>query len=153
LQVWDPSGPRSFFAKLPGFPDARGGLVSTADDYLAFAQMMMNQGKSGKRQVLSAKSVEAMMTDQVPAEVQARSMFIPGFWEERGWGYAGSIVKKHVPGGPRGYGWDGGYGTEAYWDKKTGVIAIMLSQRLVESPVYPPIFQKFFDGAYSAAGI
>jgi CubicO group peptidase (beta-lactamase class C family) len=153
LDVWDPSGPKSFFAKLPGFPGAHGGLVSTVDDYLAFAQMMMDQGKAGKRQVLSAQSVDAMMTDQIPADVKANSMFIPGFWDERGWGYAGSVIKKHMPGGPRGFGWDGGYGTVAYWDKQSGVIAIMFSQRLVESPVYPEIFQKFFDGAYAAAGI
>jgi CubicO group peptidase (beta-lactamase class C family) len=114
--------------------------------------MMMNKGRVGDRQVLSAKSVEAMMTDHIPAEVKARSPFSPGFWDQRGWGYAGSIIKKHVAGEPRGFGWDGGYGTCAYWDVQTGVIVIFLSQRLVESPVYSDVFHKFFDGAYSAAG-
>lgn len=153
LEVWDPSGPNSFWAKTPGFPDARGGLVSTADDYLAFAQMLLNKGKAGNRQILSAKSVEAMMTDQIPENVKARSLFIPGFWEQRGWGYAVSIIKKNLPGEPHGIGWDGGYGTCAYWDPKTGVVVIMLSQRLVEGPTYSEIFQKFFDNIYAAADV
>ncbi|HEX4169580.1 MAG TPA: serine hydrolase domain-containing protein [Bryobacteraceae bacterium] len=153
LEVWDASGEKSFFARQPGFPGAHGGLVSTVDDYLAFAQMMMNKGKAGNRQVLSANSVDAMMTDHIPADVKARSTFIPGFWEMRGWGYAGSIIKQHLPGEPRGFGWDGGYGTVAYWDVQSGAIVFMFSQRLVESPAYSDIFQKFFSGAYAAAGV
>ena len=153
LDVWDPSGEKSFFAQHHGFFGAHGGLVSTVDDYHAFAQMLLNKGKVGDRQVLSEKSVEAMMTDQIPADVKARSAFIPGFWELRGWGYGGSIIKKHEPGQPRGFGWDGGYGTVAYWDKQSDVTVIMFSQRLVESPAYPEAVQRFFEGAYAAAEV
>jgi CubicO group peptidase (beta-lactamase class C family) len=154
LQVWDPSGPESFFARLPGFPGAHGGLVSTVDDYCAFAQMMLDGGMAGKRRLMSNQSVQVMMSDQIPEDVKARSAFVPGFWEERGWGYAGSIMKQHLPpGAQRGFGWDGGYGTMAYWDPRSRVIAIILSQRLVESPSYPEIFHKFYEGAYSAAGV
>jgi CubicO group peptidase (beta-lactamase class C family) len=107
LEVFDPSGPASFFAKMPGFPGAHGGLVSTADDYLAFAEMMMNKGKAGSRHLLSAKSVAVMMTDHIPADVKARSPFSAGFWDKRGWGYAGAVVTKPVPGEPRaGFGWE-----------------------------------------------
>ena len=151
LEVWDPPGPASFFAKLPGFPGAHGGLVSTVDDYHAFAQMLLDEGQAGNRQVLTPKSVAAMMSDQVPAAVKAHSPFVPGWWDWHGWGYGGSIIQEHRRGEPRGFGWDGGYGTTAYWDRDSGITVIMLSQRLVESPVYPPIFQKFFDGAYAAA--
>jgi hypothetical protein len=54
-----------------------------------------------------------MMSDQIPAEVEARSPFTPGFWDKRGWGYAVSIIKKQHPGEPRGVSWDGGYGAYA----------------------------------------
>lgn len=150
LEVWDPSGEASFFAKPHGFYGAHGGLVSTVDDYCAFAQMMLNKGKVGNKQVLSAESVEAMMTDQIPADVKARSLFVPGFWDLRGWGYALSVIKKIVLGEPRGFGWDGGYGTVAYWDKSTGTIVLFFSQRLVEDPTYSEIFHQFFDQAYAA---
>lgn len=153
LEVWDPSGAPSSFAKRPGFPGAHGGLVSTADDYLAFAQMMINNGKVGSRQVLSAKSVAAMMTDQIPADVKTRSPFSPGFWEARGRGYGGSVITKHDPSEPRGFGWDGGYGTCAYWDVRNGVTVIFPSQRLVGSPTYSEVFHRSFDGVYAAAGV
>lgn len=53
----------------------------------------------------------------------------------------------------RGFGWDGGYGACAYWDLQNGVTVIFVSPRLVESPLYSEIFQKFFDSAYAAAGV
>jgi len=150
LEVWDPSGQSSFFAKLHGFPGAHGGLVSTVDDYAAFAEMMLNEGKAGKTRVLSAESVKAMTTDNIPQEVKARSTFVPGFWDLRGWGYGLSVIKKQEPGEPRGFGWDGGYGTVAYWDNKTRTIVLLFSQRLVEGPTYSEIFRKFFSEAYAA---
>jgi CubicO group peptidase (beta-lactamase class C family) len=150
LEVWDPSGKSSFFAKQHGFPGAHGGLVSTVDDYAVFAQMMVNKGKVGSTRVLSAESVEAMTTDHIPQEVKARSTFVPGFWDLRGWGYALSVIKKQEPGEPRGCGWDGGYGTVAYWDNKTGTIVLLFSQRLVEGPTYSEVFRKFFSEAYEA---
>lgn len=150
MEIWDPAGEASFFAKSHGFPGANGGLVSTVDDYAAFAQMMLNKGKIGNAQVLSAKSVEAMMTDHIPQDVKARSPFVPGFWDLRGWGYALSTIKRIEPGEPRGFGWDGGYGTVAYWDTATNAIVLLFSQRLVESPTYSEIFRNFFSEAYAA---
>jgi CubicO group peptidase (beta-lactamase class C family) len=47
LDVWDPAGPESFFAKPPGFAGAHGGLVSTADDYLAFVSFLLGGGRAG----------------------------------------------------------------------------------------------------------
>jgi len=136
LEVWDPTGEASFFARPHGFPGAHGGLVSTVDDYCAFAQMMLNKGKVGNRQVLSAESVLAMMTDHVPQDVKTRSLFVPGFWDLRGWGYALSIIRKIEAGEPRGFGWDGGYGTVAYWD----------------SPRWSPQNRPMVDGSKPANG-
>lgn len=151
LEVFDPGGAASFFARRPGFPAGHGGLVSTADDYLAFARMMLDGGEAGGRRLLSAASVEAMTTDQVPDDVKARSPFAPGFWERRGWGYGGSMVKDPAPGEPRGFGWDGGYGTSAYWDAATGTIGILLTQRVVDSPEYPELYRTFWDHVHAAA--
>jgi CubicO group peptidase (beta-lactamase class C family) len=153
LEVWDPAGDGSFFAKSHGFFGAHGGLVSTVDDFCAFAQMMLSQGKVRNRQVLSAQSVEAMTRDQIPQDVKARSQFVPGFWDLRGWGYALSVIRKHEFGEPRGCGWDGGYGTVAYWDQKSGAIVLLFSQRLFEGPTYSEIFHEFFSGAYAALDV
>jgi CubicO group peptidase (beta-lactamase class C family) len=115
--------------------------------------MMLNKGRHGDCQVLSAKSVELMMTDHISADVIAHSTFIPGFWDLRGWGYGGSIIKKHELDQPRGFGWDGGYGVVAYWDATSGVTVLLFSQRLVSSPAYDEIFKRFFNRAYAAAGV
>src|SRR5438105_14993668 len=57
------------WSREPAFPSGAGGLVSTIDDYLAFGQMMLSQGKHGNERVLSRLSVETMTTDQLtPAQ-------------------------------------------------------------------------------------
>jgi len=95
-----------------------------------------------------------MLSEQVPEEVKRRSLFVPGFWEHQGWGYGLSIRLGAQPGEPRGRGWFGGYGTCAYRDRESGVTAILLSQRLVDSACSASkIYADFFDGAYSAAGL
>jgi len=153
LDVWDPAGTESFFAKLPGFAGAHGGLVSTADDYLAFARMLLERGSSRGRRIIAEELTVGMMKDQIPSDVKARSAFVPGFWEQRGWGYGLSVIHRVLPGEPRGCGWDGGYGTCAYWERETGVVVILLSQRLVESPQYSDIYHDFFRHAYAAVGL
>src|SRR5205823_1078407 len=61
------------WSRSPAFPSGAGGLVSTIDDYLAFGQMMLNQGKHGSERVLSRPAVETMTTDQLTAEQKAVS--------------------------------------------------------------------------------
>jgi CubicO group peptidase (beta-lactamase class C family) len=148
LELFDAAGADSQFSRPPGFPSAAGGLISTADDYLAFARMMLNKGEHGGRQLLSQRSVELMTTDHITPEQKAVSPFVPGFWDKRGWGYALSIVRKHEPGEPRGFGWDGGYGTSCYWDPRTGLIGVLMTQRLMDSPTAPPAFVDFWRSAY-----
>jgi CubicO group peptidase (beta-lactamase class C family) len=150
FDVFDPAGQESQFSRPPGFPSASGGLVSTADDYLAFARMMLNKGEYGGRRLLSERSIELMTTDHITAQQKAVSPFGPGFWDKRGWGYALSIVHKHEPGEPRGLGWDGGYGTSSYWDPQSGVIGVLLTQRMMDSPSAPAAFVDFWRSAYEA---
>src|SRR5216683_6667892 len=56
------------FASPPVFENASGGLVSTAEDFNAFAQMMLNGGRLGSERILSRPSVELMTTDQIAPE-------------------------------------------------------------------------------------
>ncbi|MCY1083303.1 serine hydrolase domain-containing protein [Archangium lansingense] len=150
FDVFDAPGKESRFSRPPGFPSAAGGLISTADDYLAFARMMLNKGEHQGRRLLSARSVELMTTDHITPQQKAASPFSPGFWDEHGWGYGLSIVQKHEPGDPRGFGWDGGYGTSSYWDPETGVIGVLLTQRMMDSPTAPAAFVDFWRTAYEA---
>src|SRR5260370_39908988 len=56
------------FAQPPVFENGSAGLVSTADDFNAFAQMMLNGGRLGSERILSRPPVELMTTDQLSPE-------------------------------------------------------------------------------------
>jgi CubicO group peptidase (beta-lactamase class C family) len=52
----------------PAGPSGGGGLFSTADDYLRFAQMLLNGGEFGGRRYLSPRTVHMMRTNHLQAE-------------------------------------------------------------------------------------
>jgi CubicO group peptidase (beta-lactamase class C family) len=115
----------------PAFPSAANGLVSTAEDLLAFARMLLAGGVHAGERLVSAESVRAMAEDEIPAEQKARSPFFPGFWDTRGWGLGVSVVTAPVEEMPAGrFGWDGALGTSLYVDPGTGTLGILLTQRM-----------------------
>jgi CubicO group peptidase (beta-lactamase class C family) len=141
----------SMWSRPPAFPDAGGGLLSTVDDYLAFGQMLLNNGTYSSERILSRPVVELMTTDQItPAQKAAsRSAFFPGFWDNHGWGFGVSIVtgRDDVAAVPGRYGWDGGLGTSWASDPAEEMVAILLSQRMLfETNLLP----DFWTSAYQA---
>lgn len=140
------------FARAPAFESGAGGLVSTVDDLLAFARMMLDRGRHGTERILSRPSVELMTTDHLTAEQKGASPFFPGFWERRGWGFGVSVITRRddladVPGR---YGWDGGYGTSWYVDPREELVGILMTQRVWDSPVEPAVQRDFWTLAYQA---
>jgi CubicO group peptidase (beta-lactamase class C family) len=140
------------FARPPVFESGGAGLVSTVDDFLAFGRMMLNKGKHGRERILSRPSVELMTTDHITPEQKAASNFFPGFWDNRGWGFGMSVITRRddVAAVPGRYGWDGGYGTSWYSDPKEDMVAILMTQRVWDSPVAPAVFLDFWTSAYQA---
>jgi CubicO group peptidase (beta-lactamase class C family) len=140
------------FASPPVFESGAGGLVSTVDDYLAFGRMMLNQGRHGGQRILSRLSVELMTSDHITPEQKAASPFFPGFWDNRGWGFGMSIVTRrdNLAAVPGRFGWDGGYGTSGYCDPKEDVVAILMTQRVWDSPIPPAVYLDFWTSAYQA---
>ena len=57
-------------SKPLGFECGGGCAVSTASDYLRFAQMLLNHGKLGNTRVLGRKTVEFMLSDQLGPNVK-----------------------------------------------------------------------------------
>lgn len=86
------------WSRPPAFPSGAGGLVSTADDYLAFGEMMLNRGKRGGERILSRLSVEAMTTDQLTPARKAVSGLFPGDFDRSGWGFGVSVVTARLQG-------------------------------------------------------
>jgi CubicO group peptidase (beta-lactamase class C family) len=124
--------------------------VSTIDDYLAFGQMMLNEGRHDSQRILSRLSVEGMTTDQLTPAQKAVSDSAPGFWDSRGWGFGLSIVTRrdNVAAVPGRFGWDGGYGTSWYSDPGENLVGILMTQRLWTSPSPPDVCIDFWTSAY-----
>jgi CubicO group peptidase (beta-lactamase class C family) len=136
--------PDGQWATPPAFPLGSGGLTGTADDWLAFARMLLAGGTAADgRRVLSAESVRLMTTDHTtPAHREIGALFLEG----QGWGFGGSVDRTrdeagHVPGR---YGWVGGTGTAAYLVPATGVVTILLTQVAVDGPVPPQWLHDFW---------
>ena len=149
LEVFDDPATGKF-ARPPVFENGSAGLVSTADDFNAFAQMMLNGGRLGSERILSRPSVELMTSDQITSEQKQGSELLLG--DNRGWGFGLSVFTRrddlcNVPGR---FGWDGGYGTSWYSDPKENLTGVLLTQRMMDSPQPPAVFRDFWTCAYQA---
>jgi CubicO group peptidase (beta-lactamase class C family) len=141
----------SRWAKPPAFADGGAGLVSTVDDYLAFARMLLNQGKHGDTRILSRPAVDLMTTDQLTPAQKGASVFLADAWENRGWGFGVGIVtgRDGLSTTPGAYGWTGGYGTCWANDPAEEMIAILMTQR-AQYPAFSPVYLDFWTSAYQA---
>ncbi|MEV6490857.1 serine hydrolase domain-containing protein [Actinoplanes sp. NPDC051633] len=103
----------------PPCPSGAGGLASTADDFLAFARMLLNGGVHGGTRVLSAHSVQLMTTNHLtPEQIASGGQLLGG----AGWGFGMAVEASGR------YGWSGGYGTDWFNDPGERLIAIGLTQ-------------------------
>ena len=139
------------WTREPAFPDGAAGLVSTADDYLAFGRMLLDGGRLGSTRILSQSSVRLMTSDQVTREQTAGSGFPSEYWSSRGWGFGVSVVTKRddVWATPGRFGWDGGYGTAWASDPEEELVGLLMTQR-IGFPLHSPVYLDFWTSAYSA---
>ena len=150
LAVYD-AGQGGRWSQPPVFASGGGGLVSTVDDYLIFARMMLNGGRHGGERVLSRATVELMTTDQLLPAQKAASPFYPGFWDSHGWGLGLSVTTaRHGYLSVGAYGSDGGLGTSFRNDPKEGLTCLLLAQRMMRSPVPEAIYTDIWGLTYQA---
>ena len=107
-------GPRTYFS-------GGGGLVSTASDYLRFAQMMLNGGEFNGVRLLSRKTVELMTFDHFAD----RDI-------DFGFGLGFSVVRDESDlnevGSVGTFGWGGFFFTNFFIDPQEQMIGIILCQ-------------------------
>jgi CubicO group peptidase (beta-lactamase class C family) len=137
--VWDP--PEGQWSRPPAFPDGAAGQLSTADDLLAFARMLLRGGDP----VLTADLVREMSRDHLTAEQREFGrVFLGG----RGWGLGTSVVREGPWAGA--FGWDGGLGTSFLVHPERDVAVITLTQRLFDSPQAPAVHTDLQAAALAA---
>jgi CubicO group peptidase (beta-lactamase class C family) len=134
----------------PPFESGGGGLVSTIDDYFTFSRMLLNKGRHHREQILSRATVELMTSDQLTPEQRIGSELFFGDFSSWGLGMAVDIQRREIFHTPGRYGWTGGYGTTAYNDPQEGMIGILFTQRMMDSPEPPKVFTDFWTLAYEA---
>jgi CubicO group peptidase (beta-lactamase class C family) len=105
------------------------GLVSTASDYVRFAQMLLNKGELDGKRLLSRKTVELMTSNSIgdlylPASLRLTS------GDKFGYGF-GIRTERGVYDGLESigsFGWDGALYTRFWVDQKEDLIGIFMSQ-------------------------
>lgn len=122
------------FTQKPALMEGAVGLVSTAEDFVKFSQMLLNKGALGDTRVLKAETVTAMTINGLPAPVLAGKA-----GGTVGWGLANVDVV--VAPGSRGYlsnvgeyGWDGSAGTFFAVDPSKELVVILMTQNLPANP-------------------
>jgi CubicO group peptidase (beta-lactamase class C family) len=132
--------PEGAWSRPPAFGDAASGLVSTADDLLAFARMLLAGGAG----VLTAAAARAMTTDQLTPAQKSRGGLGPDFFVGRSWSFCQSVLDSGA------FGWDGGLGTSWLVDPAHDLTVIVLTQRMFESAAAPAVHRDIQAAAYAA---
>jgi CubicO group peptidase (beta-lactamase class C family) len=138
LAVWDEPG--GMWSRPPAFGDGASGLVSTADDLLAFARMLLRGGVP----VLPTDAARAMTSDQLTRAQKAHGGLGPDFFTGRSWSFCQSVLDSGA------FGWDGGLGTSWLVDPGPGLTMIVLTQRMFETSDTPQVHRDIQAAAYAA---
>ncbi|MFM0736864.1 serine hydrolase [Paraburkholderia xenovorans] len=125
----------SRWAKADRFQSGGGGLVSTAHDYLQFAQLLLGRGRVGATRLLSHRSVDLMRSNFLTRDQRRVPAFGQIVWAGQGFGLGLSVVDDPAQQLAHGYrsigsfGWPGAYGTSWFADPVEDMIGLMLIQR------------------------
>jgi CubicO group peptidase (beta-lactamase class C family) len=146
LIVEDP--PDGRWSRPPLFEDGGGGLVSTLNDYFAFASALLAGGTHRGERILSRPSVTLMTSDHL-SPTQKALAWAP-LQEDISWGFGMSVRTRRTHLGPSvgSYGWSG-YGNVWYNDPVEDMTTILMSQRR-DHPSRLPIRADFLTASYQA---
>ena len=143
------------YAVQPTMPSGGGGMVSTAEDYFRFAEMLAHQGELNGVRILSPASVKLMSSNHLPPSLLSGEYGIglqnmrPGF----GYGYNCAVVydppEANLPDGKGTFFWDGAAGTWFWVDPTNDLVFIGMIQRMLgpQSPNLEYLSRSVIYGA------
>jgi CubicO group peptidase (beta-lactamase class C family) len=109
-----------------------GCAASTAGDYMRFAQMLLNKGKFGDARVLSRKTVEYMLSNQIGPEV--KNLIGNADPTRADYGFGLGLAVQTTPGIVRmagsvgNFSWPGASGTNWWADPKEDLVVVFMAQ-------------------------
>ena len=126
------------------------GLVSTAADYLRFAQLVLNGGELDGVRLLGRKTMELMTTNHMPPTLLPLEMVdpMPGFGFGLGFRVLLDVPQAGVMGSVGSHGWAGWASTYFWVDPQEQLIGILMVQ-YIPSGTYP-IAEDFRTAVYQA---
>ncbi len=130
-ELIDFSKPQTFFA-------GGHGLVSTAADYLRFAQMLANGGELEGVRILGPRTVDYMSADHVNTQIDKGQTYLPGPGYGFGLGFATRLERgqSEWPGSPGDYYWAGYAGTYFWIDPEEQLVPVLLTQEPLRRQYY-----------------
>lgn len=128
------------FTEKPALIEGAVGLVSTAEDFVRFSQMLLNKGELNGVRLLKPETVASMTVNALPDAILKEK------GGNVGWGLGNVDVV--VAAGSRGYltaigeyGWDGSAGTFFAVDPSKALVVTLMTQNLPANP--EQLRQKF----------
>jgi CubicO group peptidase (beta-lactamase class C family) len=130
---------RTPFLSDPGtrLASGNGGLVSTAPDFLRFAEMLRQGGRLDGVRILSEASVDLMLANQIAPDLPIGPPL--DFRDGYGFGFGGAVLVDAEAGAPATLGeyyWEGFANTLFWIEPETGVSVIALAQ-IIPYGTYP----------------
>jgi len=124
------------YTAQPTMPSGGGGMVSTAEDYYRFAQMLAHGGQLEGKRVLAPSTVKLMTSPHVPESLLTGdfgiglSVIRPGF----SWGYDCAVIfdppAANLSDGKGTFFWDGAAGTWFFVDPTNDIVFVGMIQRM-----------------------
>jgi CubicO group peptidase (beta-lactamase class C family) len=125
-----------------------GGLWSTAEDYMQFAQMLVNGGELNGKRLLSPRTVDLMASNHVgPLFAESTPN---GARKGMGFGLTVEVVVDPIDAGRRtsagSFGWDGAFGTHFWVDRKEQLTGLLMIQQATNA-----VLNRDFENAVMQA--
>jgi CubicO group peptidase (beta-lactamase class C family) len=145
------------FLSPPVRPSGGGGLVSTAEDYYRFAQMLLNSGELNGVRILAPSSVRLMDTNHLPPSLLTGEFHVGSQTMRTGLGYGYDCAVAYdpqaadLPDGKDTFFWDGAAGTWYWVDPTNDIVFVGMIQRLhggkpnMEYSAHQLIYQALID--------
>jgi CubicO group peptidase (beta-lactamase class C family) len=149
------NAPATNYAAQPALPSGGGGLVSTAEDYLRFAQMLLNRGDLDGVRLLAPATVDLMTANHLAPRLMTgefsigRTVIRPGL----GWGYDCAVFSDPLEAdevvGKGTFYWMGAADTWFWIDPANDLIFVGMTQRMF-GPGQPAVEQLSRPSVYQA---
>lgn len=143
------------YAAQPTMPSGGGGLVTTAEDYFRFAEMLADLGELNGVRILSPASVQLMSSNHLAPNLLTGEFGIgaqvmrPGL----GYGYDCAVeydpLEANLPEGRGTFFWDGAAGTWFWIDPTNDIVFIGMVQRVL-GPDSPQVEYQSRQVVYQA---